>query len=114
MGDSARPTPPDTDAPIPAARDDETPPVGRALAARAVARQLELARAAGVPETALEVLLANYDPDGSLGASLQIATRLQTARREALDAATTRTAPVEAADGTALPPDERRPPRGTQ
>ena len=102
-----RPAPPDVDVPTPAAGDDETPRFMRALAARAVTRQLELARAAGVPEAELEALLADYDPDGSLGASLLIATSLQTARLEALDTDATGTEPVEGAHGTVPPPDER-------
>ena len=100
-----RPDPPDADAPNPAVGDDETPPFMFALAARAVAWQLELARTAGVPEAAIEELLADYDPDGPIGASLRIAKRLQAARQDALDADAPQTAPVEAAGGTAPPPD---------
>ena len=116
-GGAERATPPNIDVPTPAAGadlltptadDDAPPPFMRAAAARAVARQLELARAAGVPETALETLLADYDPNGSIDASLQIAARLRTARLEALLAAATHTAPVETAGDTALPPDARR------
>ena len=81
-----RPAPPDADAPTPAAGDDETPPFMLAVAARAVAWQLELARAAGVPEATIEELLTDYDPDGSIDASLQIALRLRTARRETREA----------------------------
>ena len=104
----------DADVPTPAADDDAPPPFMRAAAARAIARQLELARAAGVPETALETLLADYDPNGSIDASLQIAMRLRTARLEALLAAATHTAPVEATDDTAPPPDARRSPGGAR
>ena len=84
----------------------------RAAAARAVARQLKLARAAGVPEPALETLLADYDPNGSIDASLQIATRLRTARLEALLAAATHTAPSETTDPTGPPADARQSPGG--
>ena len=120
-GGTERPAPPnidvptpatDADLPTPAADDDASPPFMRAAAARAVARQLELARAAGVPETALETLLADYNPDGSIDASLQLATRLRTARLEALLAAATRTAPVEMTNPTGPPADAGQSPEG--
>ena len=106
--DAEAPPPLAADAPPPATGDDALPPVVRAVATRAVARQLELARAAGVPEAALEAILADYDPDGPLDASLQIALRLRTARHDARDAA--RPTPDAAADATAPAPDAPRSP----
>ena len=52
----------------------------RALAARAVETEIELAREAGVPEALIEEILAAFDPEGSAEKNRQIADDLRRAR----------------------------------